>query len=171
MSATSPRPFRARRQTIVEGRYQWGFVLQVFAAQFIAILGFQAAVQLRITKRLAEVDDFATEQILRGLFSDVFFTLLVIGPIMGILVALLALRLSHRVVGPVPKLRSGLQALAEGEYTTRIQFRPGDALEGTDVVFNAMAEALESRHGSNGDPSNGSQKSDDAEFEVPVAAV
>lgn len=143
----SDRPHYRRRKTVVDRSFQFKFAAQIFLAQFVAILTYQAAIQLRISSHLRSTEGFLAEQLLRELFSESFYTLLVIAPIVGFLVALLSLRLSLQIVGPIPRLRRALRAVADGDYTVRLGFRPGDALVGVDQDFNAAAEALESRHG------------------------
>lgn len=132
-----------RRQTIVLPRIQWRFALQVLSVQLISILAYVAALQLKIVGLLRVTESVDVELALREVFQMGLVTLVIVGPIVSLFVVLMALRLSNTVVGPVPRLRNSIRALADGNYATRIRFRPGDALCGLDDDFNVLAKALE----------------------------
>jgi len=65
---------------------------------------------------------------------------------MAILMFLLALWVSNRLVGPVPRLRSAMQQVSRGDYSARLKFRPEDLLGSIAEEFNQMADALQRRH-------------------------
>lgn len=140
-----PRPPFRRKRTLVDLRRQWRFALEVLAAQAMGVLAYLAALQLRIVDQLRITESAEVEHALREVFRQGLVTLLVVGPVLALLVILLGLRLSHTMVGPVPRLREGLRALTEGRTSTRLRFRPTDVLSGVDDDFNALAESLERR--------------------------
>jgi nitrogen fixation/metabolism regulation signal transduction histidine kinase len=58
---------------------------------------------------------------------------------------LLAIRLSHRIVGPLYKLRISMVALRQGLLDRHISFRDKDNFPELAVEFNAMADAILAR--------------------------
>jgi hypothetical protein len=62
------------------------------------------------------------------------------------LVMIDVLRLSHRFVGPVLRIRQGLQELAAGKRPGRIKFRENDFWPDMAAEFNAAAEHFEESH-------------------------
>jgi len=57
------------------------------------------------------------------------------------------LRLSHRWVGPVFRLRTSLQALSRGKFVSPIRFREGDFWQELAGDFNVVAAELARRRG------------------------
>jgi methyl-accepting chemotaxis protein len=61
------------------------------------------------------------------------------------LVVWLALRSSHRVAGPLVRIRKGLRQLTDGDFNVRVTLRKGDALTEIADDINRLAESLRSR--------------------------
>lgn len=68
-----------------------------------------------------------------------------IGTIMGLLFICDAMRLAHRVVGPVVRIQRALKEIAEGQEVEVVRLRKGDLLPEIAESVNAMLEALEKR--------------------------
>jgi methyl-accepting chemotaxis protein len=75
-------------------------------------------------------------------FVDYAPALLCLSALMPIL-ALDAIRFSHRLVGPLVRFRRAMQDLAEGQATRPIKLRDGDFLTDLRDDFNQMLEALQ----------------------------
>jgi len=56
-----------------------------------------------------------------------------------------AVRLSHRLVGPLVRVRDALRTLAAGEYTERIEFRKDDFAQELKDDLNALIDVLKAR--------------------------
>jgi nitrogen fixation/metabolism regulation signal transduction histidine kinase len=65
--------------------------------------------------------------------------------ILGVLFVLDALRMAHRIVGPLYRFRKVAEAVKEGEAVALIRLRDGDYLQEMKDELNAMLEALEAR--------------------------
>lgn len=139
-------PRHPRRQTVVARGLQIRVAVMALVGQLIVILAYQSALQLRIGERISLASSAETVAALRSVFADSLFTLLVIGPVMGILMFLLALWISNRLVGPLPRLRQAMRQIASGDYSVRLGFRPEDLLLSISEDFNLMADALQRRH-------------------------
>jgi hypothetical protein len=69
------------------------------------------------------------------------------------------LRLSHRWVGPIFRLRASLKAMARGEAVEPVRFRDGDFWQDLAVDLNAVSAEFE-RHKADGNPGTlGQEKS------------
>ena len=62
-----------------------------------------------------------------------------------------AVKVSHRVVGPLVRIRHGLQQLAAGQPVQPVRFREGDYLLELRDDFNAMLNALGGPRGGGGE--------------------
>jgi nitrogen fixation/metabolism regulation signal transduction histidine kinase len=136
-----------RRQTVVLRELQIRVAVMALVGQLIVILAYQSALQLRIGERISSASSAETEAALRSAFADSFITLLIIGPVVGVLMFLLALWVSNRLVGPLPRLREAMRKIGQGDYSARLGFRPEDLLLSVSEDFNLMADALQRRHG------------------------
>ena len=68
---------------------------------------------------------------------------LMIGGIISIVIAtVLMLFYSHRLAGPVYKLRKGLEKMIEGDYGEKLVFRKGDEFQGLAEVINRLQDKL-----------------------------
>jgi nitrogen fixation/metabolism regulation signal transduction histidine kinase len=74
-----------------------------------------------------------------------FFILVVSVLLLGILFILDAVKLTHRIVGPLYRFRKTIQALAAGEEVDPVTLRKDDFLQEMREDFNAMLRALEQR--------------------------
>ena len=63
--------------------------------------------------------------------------------VVGFVVAYLTIRFSHRVAGPVFRLRRAMGQLNEGDYSVRVKLRRSDQLSGFAEDFNHLAEKLQ----------------------------
>jgi hypothetical protein len=87
---------------------------------------------------------------LGGAFGDVSHTFgFLLTPIAGVTLAFLfiydAIKLSHRIVGPLYRFRKTVQAITAGEDIRLIKLRDGDHLQELKDDLNEMLRALEQR--------------------------
>ena len=61
------------------------------------------------------------------------------------IVLYVGIRQSHRIVGPMNRLKHTLEAIGKGEFSQRITLRQGDVLEDLAKSINRMAESLQQR--------------------------
>ncbi|RLD16475.1 MAG: hypothetical protein DRI36_05630 [Caldiserica bacterium] len=62
-----------------------------------------------------------------------------------IIVGIFMIFYSHRIAGPVYRLRKSLEKVAEGDYSVRITFRKKDEFKELAEAFNKMVDSLEKR--------------------------
>lgn len=136
-------PYR-RKQYLVDRGYQLRFVTRVFVVVLIvAVVSSLISTGLLWTNMYrADLEQQAT---LIAALIAVATTLLVELLIAIPLVYFLGIRQSHRVVGPVNRIKRVLEAIGTGDFSQRIALRRGDALEGLAKSINEMADRLQQR--------------------------
>ena len=59
------------------------------------------------------------------------------------LIFVLGIRQTHRVIGPINRMKRILEAIGSGDFSQRITLRKGDVLDGLAQAINQMAEQLQ----------------------------
>ena len=137
-------PYR-RKQYLVDRGYQLRFVTRVFVVVLIvAVVSSLISTGLLWTNMYrADLEQQAT---LIAALIAVATTLLVELLIAIPLVYFLGIRQSHRVVGPVNRIKRVFEAIGGGDFSQRITVRRGDALEDLAKAINEMADRLQQRY-------------------------
>src|SRR3989338_4264453 len=139
----SELPYR-RTQYLVDRGYQLRFVTRVFVVVLVV-----AVVSALISTGLLWMNmyrpDLEQSTTLVAALIAVATTLLIELLISIPLVYFLGIRQSHRVVGPVNRMKRVLEAIGAGDFSQRIIVRRGDALEDVAKTINEMAERLGKR--------------------------
>jgi methyl-accepting chemotaxis protein len=139
----SELPYR-RKQYLVDRGYQMRFVTRVFVVVLIvSVISSLISTSLLWTNMYRP--DLEQQATLIAAMIAVATTLLVELLISIPLVFFLGIRQSHRVVGPVNRIKRVLEAIGAGDFSQRIVLRRGDALEGLAKSINQMAENLQQR--------------------------
>ena len=136
-------PYR-RKQYLVDRGYQLRFVTRVFVVVLVVavVSSLISTALLWANMYRADLEQQAT---LISALIAVATTLLVELLISIPLVYFLGIRQSHRVVGPVNRIKRVLEAIGAGDFSQRIVLRRGDALEGLAKSINQMADNLQRR--------------------------
>lgn len=140
------KPVYKRRQYIVDPAYQIRFVTRVFLTIFgIAALSSLMATFLILTN-MQHPDMDGTDPALAASLIAVATTLL-IELLLAIPIAyIFGIRTTHRIVGPVKRLKKTLEAIGEGDFSQQIVLREGDVLQDVAEAINQMAERLRQRY-------------------------
>ncbi|MBI4343849.1 MAG: HAMP domain-containing protein [Candidatus Omnitrophica bacterium] len=133
-----------RRQYIVDPAYQLRFVTRVFLIVLaVAVPGsFIATGLVWSTMYRPELGSqthliVAIESVAMTLLAELILAL----PI----VFFLSIRQSHRIVGPITRIKQCLEGIGAGDFSQRIHLRKGDVLDDLAKAINAMAENLQRR--------------------------
>ena len=135
----------ARRRIFIDAPVQGALVLRTFL-YWGACLLTQGATVLFLAMLWDSTDDFYAR--FRQLWWHIELTAIASLFVLP-LVIIDVVRLSHRWVGPVFRLRKALEALAKGEQVSAIQFRDGDYWQDMANDFNVIAERLKSLEADN----------------------
>lgn len=140
------RPKQHRRRFVVNPRYQMQFAILLVIFQFNVGILYQGIVQYRV-RSVAEQSGSIHEFLQANLWNQVLPATLLVSAGVAVLVYLLGLFISSTMVGPIPRLSEALYRIGQGDFSPRLRFRPGDALEDLADDVNAMAVALDARYG------------------------
>ena len=139
----SPEPQYKRKQYLVDRGYQLRFVTRVFMVVLTV-----AVVSSLISTALLYANMYRPELPQQTLISSLIAvaTTLLIELLLAIpIVFFLGIRQSHRIVGPMNRIKQTLAAIGQGDFSKRITLRQGDALEDLANAINQMAERLQQR--------------------------
>jgi methyl-accepting chemotaxis protein len=140
----SPEESYKRTQYLVDRGYQLRFVTRLFLAVLaVATISSLISCGLLWTSmdRPGAGLDTSLVIALIAIATTLLIELLLAIPI----VFFLGIRQTHRVVGPMNRLKRTLQAIGTGDFSQRITLREGDVLEDLAQSINRMAENLQQR--------------------------
>ena len=132
-----------RKQYLVDRDYQLRFVTRMFMI-VLAVAAVSSLIATGLLWRYMYQPDLP-QQTLIYCFISVALTLLVELLLSIPIVLFVGIRQSHRIVGPMNRIKRTLEAIGAGDFSQRITLRQGDALEDLAKAINQMAEALQRR--------------------------
>ena len=141
MSPEQPRP---RTNYLPDRPYQLRFVTRLFVVVFIVAVVSSSVSSWLLWQRLYLPNHEPSPVFIASLIA-VAATLLIELLLAIPLIVFLGVRQSHRIVGPMNRLRETLEAIGRGDFSRRVTVRPGDALEDLAEAVNQMAESLQRR--------------------------
>ncbi|MBM4079386.1 MAG: HAMP domain-containing protein [Planctomycetes bacterium] len=145
-----------RRQFIVHTGLQWRYVFWLVLTVGIISLALGSMLGMTVSSTTALVLKISpnSEILEPRLIAMDRRTMTVVVTLLAlnlIFVAALGIFVSHRIAGPLHKLKQHMAMIAQGDFSARIKFRKSDVLPDVADAFNAMAEALERRDAQRGD--------------------
>jgi methyl-accepting chemotaxis protein len=111
-------------------------VLLIYSAVFALLIFLPYILPIHFNAPLAERAEAA--RILLSLHRSVWPALLVVIPVLGVL----SIFITHKIVGPVYRLKQSLRELTAGNLETRVVLRKGDDLQELADHVNQLAETL-----------------------------
>ena len=140
---SAERPYK-RKQYLVDRGYQLRFVTRVFmVVLLVAVVSSLMSTSLLWTNMYRPDLDSQTPLIasMIAIATTLLIELLLAIP----LVFFLGIRQSHRIVGPLNRIKRTLEAIGAGDFSQHITLRRGDALEDLAKSINQMAQSLQQR--------------------------
>ena len=141
---SSPRPYR-RRHVLVNPPLQLAFakamLLALVTMALAAVVAVQAAIRVTLSTYELTADPLAI-----GLLNTVFWLMLLELVVLAPLFFWGAILLTHKVAGPLVRIRAALAQLNEGRFDTHITLRKGDALVELADDINRLAASLRARN-------------------------
>ena len=131
----------ARRQMIVNPRFQMQFALILVLLHINVGFLYQIALHYRVQNLAAEAGSIDAFLQLDP-WTAIWPAMLVAGVISSLAVFFIGIRYSHQIVGPLPRISKALRQIAAGENPDRLKFRPGDVLEDLAAEVNHVADAM-----------------------------
>lgn len=141
----SPETPYVRKQYLVDRAYQIRFVTRVFMVVLAVAVVSSLLSTMLIWFNMYQPDLNAQIPMISSLIA-VAATLLIELLLAIPIVFFLGIRQSHRIVGPINRIKRTLEAIGNGDFSQRIVLRQGDALEDMAKSINVMCENLARRY-------------------------
>jgi methyl-accepting chemotaxis protein len=141
-----------RRQYIVDWSYQLRFVTRLFMVVLAVAVASSLISSGMMWRHLYSPNLESQTSLIIG-FSAVATTLLIELLLAIPLIFFLGIRQSHRIIGPMNRIKKMLEAIGNGDFSQRLTLRQGDVLEDVAKSINQMAETLQQRFPPPGTPS------------------
>ena len=167
----SKRPRLLRRNWVVDKQYQNQFAIALVGFQINIGLLYLGVIQFRIHQLVGSAGTVG-ELTEMNWWTALLPWTVAISLVLGGIVWMVGLFFSNSIVGPIPRLQNALKAMAAGDYSQRLNFRPGDALEELAQDVNALAEKLSAEtDGSSADSVQFEQSHDDVDEHVDAESL
>ena len=135
-----------RQQHLVDPSFQLRFVTRLFMA-VLAVAATSSLISSVLLWKQMYLPEQGVQITLIVSLIAVATTLLVELLLAIPVVFYLGIRQSHRIVGPLARIRRTLEAIGNGDFSQRIVLRRGDVLVDLAKAINQMAESLQKRSG------------------------
>lgn len=150
-AVTKKRPTFRRRKVLIRPGYQ----IQVAATILVFIIGYSILLGILIFYPLEQEFAAANSQDQQFLIArqmlDLHRRFWPSVLVVGIIVAVQSIFITHRVVGPAYHVQRILEALSAGRYEMRVHLRRGDRLRELETAVNALGEDLMRREQASGE--------------------
>lgn len=138
-----PHTVFKRRQYLVDREYQLQFITRVLFL-LLAIAGATClTASALLWQNMYSAHQDVSPTLMTTALIAISLTLLVELVIAVPVVFYFGVRHTHRVVGPMNRIKQTLEAIGNGDFSQRITLRPGDVLQDLAKAINAMAERLQ----------------------------
>ncbi len=137
-----------RRQLYINKEFQFRFIFKFF---LILILG--GAISIGLT--LFNTNDSLTTTYMNSklviqntslaIMPSVIYTTLITTFVIGLVVIMVTLLVSHKIAGPMYRFEKDIKRIAGGDLKFRIRIRKSDQFQEIALSLNAMIEALSNR--------------------------
>ena len=144
--STEHRPYR-RQHWLVNRSLQFRFVRAMLLVLLLMAVAAVLGVYLALWFTLYSFE-LLQDAYLVALFRTVSWTVVLELIVLVPLVSVFGIRLSHKVAGPLVRIRAALADMAQGRFDIRITLRKGDALTELAEDINRLAESLRNRSAS-----------------------
>ncbi len=141
---TIEAPYK-RKQYLVDRKYQLRFVTRVFMVVLIVAVASSLVSTGLLWTNLYRPSLDSQAPLIAALMA-ITITLLVELLLAIPIVFLLGVQQSHRIVGPINRIKRLLEAIGAGDFSKQITLRQGDALEDLAKSINQMAASLQQRY-------------------------
>jgi methyl-accepting chemotaxis protein len=134
-----------RRQYYIKKGFQTGFILKFF---LILVLGAALSIGLTLfTTQNSLTSTYVDSRLVIqntavAIMPSVIYTTLITTFVIGIVVVLFTLLVSHKIAGPIFRFEKDIHRVAEGDLKNRIRIREDDQFQELAVSLNSMIDAL-----------------------------
>lgn len=136
-----------RRQWLVNRPLQFRFVKATVFILLLMAISAVAAVYLAVWITLSSFE-LTQDALIMSLLNTICWTIMLELLVLTPIVIWVAIRLSHKVAGPLVRIRSALTQMCAGEFDVHIGLRKGDELAELAELTNRLAASLRQRRSS-----------------------
>jgi len=98
---------------------------------------------------LSSIVDFTMEHGRGPTGMDLFVAslrpLIIILPVVFVLLAIIVIFISHRIAGPLYRLKMYMEKVENGDYSVKLKFRKNDSIHDVAESFNRMVEGIKNK--------------------------
>ena len=98
---------------------------------------------------LSSIVDFTMEHGRGPTGMDLFVAslrpLVIILPVVFVLLAIIVIFISHRIAGPLYRLKMYMEKVENGDYSVKLKFRKNDSIHDVAESFNRMVEGIKEK--------------------------
>ena len=138
------RPSYRRHRWIVEPAYQWKMTSAIVCFLLVVVLANLALIYYALWSTLQALE-LNHEAVFIAVFRTVAWTVTSGLMMMIPLVILAGLLMTHKIVGPLDRLKSALDQLGQGNHHLQLKLRKGDVLAELADAINRLAASLRQR--------------------------
>ena len=139
----SPRPYR-RRKVLINRPLQLPLVkamlLVLLTMAVAALLAMQVAIRITLSTYELTANTLAI-----GLLNTVFWVMMLELLVLTVFCAWFGIRLTHKIAGPLVRIRAALAQLTKGQFDIHVTLRKGDSLVELAEDINRLAASLRNR--------------------------
>jgi methyl-accepting chemotaxis protein len=143
---TAPERFK-RRKIYINKDFQTRFI-----ARFILVLiagGIISVALTFFTTQGSLTSSFVNSRLIiqntsLAILPSVVYTTLITILVVGIIVTLVTLVVSHKIAGPMYRFETDIQRITNGDLKSRIHIRKGDQFQEMAAILNTMVDSLNS---------------------------
>lgn len=147
MTESENKPFR-RRQYFINSRFQAGFILKFVAVLFLG--GILSIMVTMLTTQSTLTSTFAGSRLViektsMAILPSVIFTTILTILVVGVVVVIITLLVSHKIAGPMYRFEQDLEEISRGNLQKKVHIRNGDQFDSVARKLNEMVVGLNSR--------------------------
>lgn len=146
LQAETPKERKKRGKMLLDKKMQFSYLSLMLVTWFVMLLNLIAT---NVMFAIVFEQTLIQHQIALDVAKDVKnFALIILGIALVplIVVGICALVHSHRIAGPLYRLKQSIQRMCEGDYDFRLQFRRNDFLHDVADMMDSLLVNLHSRN-------------------------
>lgn len=143
--STGRRPSLFKRQFYIKQEFQRRFILLFLATLVVGGLISMGLIYSVTQDTLTSTFDqsrLSLQPTALAIMPSVFWTTVATTLVVGGMVGLLTLLVSHRIAGPMFRFESDLKRMGEGDLSHRVRIRKGDQFQDLATALNSLAQGL-----------------------------
>ncbi len=133
-----------RQQWIVEPAYQWTVTRMLLIALLGIVVATLGLVAFALSSTIGELELWPSAVFLAVFHAVAWMVVVELVVIIPVVIGA-GIYMTHRVVGPVGRMKSALEQIGEGRCDVRLKLRDGDVLVELADAINQLAVTMRDR--------------------------